>query len=63
MQRNILFTEEKTLVPKHSNLSVQEHLWEVQCMLVISGLSRGYSNLSWEHPAVFPALLSLWVVL
>lgn len=46
MQWYILFTEEKTLVPKHSNPSVQEHLWEVQCMLVISGLSRGYSNLS-----------------
>ena len=59
MQWYILFTEEKTLVPKHSNPSVQERLWEVQCMLVISGLSRGYSNLSWEYPAVLPALISL----
>lgn len=63
MQWSILFTEEKTLVPKHSNPSVQEHLWAVQCMLVISSLSRGSSNLSGERPAVFAALLSLWMVM
>lgn len=29
----------------------------------IPDLSRGYSSLSWERPAVFLGLLSLWMVM